>query len=50
MHLQVVIGEDSWDRGSVLLTVGDGSQEIRLRGGRNRDLMKKALQERQKRS
>lgn len=38
------IGEASWDRGSRLLSVGEGPQQIRLKGGRNRDLMKKALQ------
>ena len=41
---QVFIGEASWDRGSRLLSVGEGPQQIRLKGGRNRDLMKKALQ------
>jgi len=42
---EVFIGEASWDRGSRLLSVGEGPQQIRLKGGRNRDLMKKALQE-----
>ncbi|CAE7341838.1 PTCHD2, partial [Symbiodinium pilosum] len=42
---EVIIGDDSWERGSLLLSVGQGENEIRLRGGRNADLMKKVLQE-----
>ncbi|CAK8996153.1 unnamed protein product [Durusdinium trenchii] len=44
---EVTIGQDRWERGSILMSVGDpgGPQEIRLRGGRNREIMKKALQE-----
>lgn len=43
---EVVIGDDCWERGSILLSVGEaGPEQIRLRGGRNRDLMKRALQE-----
>jgi len=42
----VTVGDYTWDRSSILLSVGPpGPQQIRLRGGRNRDLMKKALQE-----
>ena len=32
-------------KGSLLQSVGYGENEIRLRGGRNADMMKKALQE-----
>lgn len=43
---EVTVGDYTWDRSSILLSVGPpGPQQIRLRGGRNRDLMKKALQE-----
>eukprot|EP00439_Symbiodinium_sp_Y106_P028821 s6179_g3.t1 len=42
---EVIIGDDSWEKGSLLQSVGYGENEIRLRGGRNADMMKKALQE-----
>ena len=37
---QVIIGEESWERGSLLVGVGHGAHEIR----RNAEHMKKAIQ------